>query len=106
MQERRNDDSGLDRGSLPLASTLTLETQAAGKSSRRSQRGKPVRTPAPEREQTPPAPSLSDSERYRQISLCAYFRAERRGFEPGHMWDDWLAAEREVAEREGGGQRR
>jgi hypothetical protein len=48
---------------------------------------------------TPPAPSLSDSERYSQISLCAYFRAERRGFEPGHMWDDWLAAEEEVAAR-------
>jgi len=48
---------------------------------------------------TPPPPALSDSERYAQISLCAYFRAERRGFEPGHMWDDWLAAEQEVAAR-------
>jgi hypothetical protein len=44
---------------------------------------------------------LSASERYRQVSLCAYFRAERRGFAPGHMWDDWLAAEREVAARYG-----
>jgi hypothetical protein len=26
----------------------------------------------------------------------AYFKAEQRGFEPGHMWEDWLAAEREV----------
>ena len=46
---------------------------------------------------TPLTPVLSDSERYSQISLCAYFRAQRRGFAPGHMWDDWLAAEREVA---------
>ncbi len=46
-----------------------------------------------------PVPVLSDGERYRQISLCAYFRAERRGFAPGHMWDDWLAAEQEVAAR-------
>ena len=27
----------------------------------------------------------------------AYFRAERRGFTPGHELEDWLAAEREVA---------
>jgi hypothetical protein len=47
----------------------------------------------------PVTPLLSDSERYAQISLCAYFRAERRGFEPGHMWDDWLAAEEEVGAR-------
>jgi hypothetical protein len=42
---------------------------------------------------------LSDSERYEQISRCAYYRAEARGFAPGHMWDDWLAAEREVTAR-------
>jgi hypothetical protein len=54
------------------------------------------------RSRATPAPVtalLSDSERYAQISLCAYFRAERRGFEPGHMWDDWLAAEQEVGAR-------
>ena len=27
----------------------------------------------------------------------AYFRAERRGFAPGQEFEDWLAAEREVA---------
>ena len=26
----------------------------------------------------------------------AYFKAERRGFAPGHELEDWLAAEREV----------
>ncbi|HEY8507133.1 MAG TPA: DUF2934 domain-containing protein [Steroidobacteraceae bacterium] len=29
-------------------------------------------------------------------SHAAYFRAERRGFAPGHELDDWLAAEREI----------
>lgn len=43
---------------------------------------------------SPDSPSAGD--RYRRISRCAYFKAERRGFEPGHMWEDWLAAEREV----------
>jgi hypothetical protein len=46
------------------------------------------------------SPRLSDSERYHQIRLCAYFRAEQRGFAPGYMWDDWLAAEREVDAKE------
>ena len=37
------------------------------------------------------------------IRLAAYLRAERRGFEPGYELEDWLAAEREVAERTGAG---
>ena len=30
------------------------------------------------------------------IAECAYFKAEKRGFVPGHELDDWLAAERET----------
>jgi hypothetical protein len=30
------------------------------------------------------------------IAENAYYRAERRGFLPGHEMEDWLAAEREV----------
>jgi hypothetical protein len=30
------------------------------------------------------------------IAENAYLRAERRGFEPGHETEDWLAAETEV----------
>jgi hypothetical protein len=30
------------------------------------------------------------------IAEAAYYRAERRGFEPGHETEDWLAAEAEV----------
>jgi len=30
------------------------------------------------------------------IAQAAYFRAEQRGFEPGHELEDWLAAEAEV----------
>ena len=30
------------------------------------------------------------------IGTAAYYHAERRGFEPGHELDDWLAAERDV----------
>ena len=35
-------------------------------------------------------------DRYRMIAEAAYFRAERRGFEPGSEVSDWLAAEIEV----------
>jgi hypothetical protein len=33
------------------------------------------------------------------IAKAAYFRAERRHFEPGHELEDWLAAESEVDRR-------
>lgn len=36
--------------------------------------------------------------RYRWIAHAAYLRAERRGFAPGHEFDDWLAAEAEFLE--------
>lgn len=45
------------------------------------------------------------AERDRMIAVAAYYRAERRGFEPGHELEDWLAAEAEIkglfARREG-----
>jgi hypothetical protein len=31
-----------------------------------------------------------------KIAECAYFKAEARGFEPGHEIEDWLAAEAET----------
>jgi hypothetical protein len=35
-------------------------------------------------------------ERKRRIREAAYFKAERRGFPPGHALDDWLEAEQDV----------
>ncbi len=34
-----------------------------------------------------------------EIEREAYFRAERRGFEPGHELEDWLAAEQSIGAR-------
>jgi|SRR5581483_772818 hypothetical protein len=34
-----------------------------------------------------------------EIRRLAYLLAERRGFEPGHEAEDWIAAEREVLQR-------
>lgn len=41
----------------------------------------------------------ADADDYKvKIALAAYFIAEKRGFEPGHELDDWLAAEAEIAQ--------
>jgi len=34
-----------------------------------------------------------------EVRRLAYLLSERRGFEPGHEGEDWLAAEREVRQR-------
>lgn len=34
--------------------------------------------------------------RRRRVAEAAYYRAQRRGFAPGHEVDDWLEAEKEV----------
>lgn len=39
----------------------------------------------------------SPAEREAMVRTAAYFRAQRRGFQPGYEWEDWLAAEAEVA---------
>jgi hypothetical protein len=36
------------------------------------------------------------AERYEMVATAAYFRAQKRGFEPGHELEDWLAAETDV----------
>ena len=35
----------------------------------------------------------SDEKRILRIAESAYYKAEARGFSPGHELDDWLAAE-------------
>jgi hypothetical protein len=32
------------------------------------------------------------------VAVNAYYRAEKRGFEPGHEMDDWYEAEREITD--------
>lgn len=41
-------------------------------------------------------PRVSPEERQRRIATAAYFRAQRRGFAPGHEAADWAAAEAEL----------
>jgi Protein of unknown function (DUF2934) len=43
------------------------------------------------------AGSPSWTHRQARISQVAYYKAQQRDFAPGHDWEDWFAAEREVA---------
>lgn len=42
------------------------------------------------------APFVDPERRAGMIAEAAYYRAENRGFVPGHETEDWLAAEAEV----------
>ena len=41
-------------------------------------------------------PGDEAAQRQAVIAKAAYFRAQQRGFAPGHELEDWLAAEQEV----------
>lgn len=48
-------------------------------------------------ERSPSRAQLLDPvRRHAVIAEAAYYRAERRGFAPGHELEDWLQAEREL----------
>jgi hypothetical protein len=42
------------------------------------------------------APSVDRDQRRAMIAEAAYYRAERRAFEPGHELEDWCEAEGEI----------
>lgn len=46
----------------------------------------------------PKAPKLkvTPEQRHFMIAEAAYYRAERRGFEGGYEWQDWMDAEAEI----------
>lgn len=50
------------------------------------------------REKKPAQVRASDPvRRHAMIAEAAYYRAQRRGFAPGHELEDWLQAEAELA---------
>jgi hypothetical protein len=54
---------------------------------------------------TPEKLSGEAGSREERISEAAFFKAAARGFVPGHEWDDWLAAEKEIDAESSGGVR-
>jgi hypothetical protein len=61
-----------------------------------------AKPPAPARPQVPratsekPATQVSGDDLQRLVAEAAYYRAQRRGFEPGYELQDWVEAEAEV----------
>lgn len=45
---------------------------------------------------TPENVAISDALRVQYIEEAAYYIAERKGFQAGHSWEDWLQAEKDV----------
>ena len=43
-----------------------------------------------------PATLIRPEQRHAMIAEAAYYRAEQRGFEPGHELEDWCAAESDI----------
>jgi hypothetical protein len=80
---------------------MAVETSPNPRNTRKAATGKTApgksdKTPRPAAER-PARAALIDAERRRAlIAESAYFRAERRGFEPGYEAEDWLAAELEI----------
>jgi Protein of unknown function (DUF2934) len=76
-----------------MATRRSVETPASAENRARTTQPKGTRargTPAASRA------SVLAEDRRAMIAQAAYLRAERRGFDPGHETEDWLAAEEEV----------
>jgi hypothetical protein len=71
--------------------SATLQKRPTSKSRMNTEADSSQGTTSPE----PTRYAVSEAERLMRIAQAAYFRAERRGFEPGCELDDWLAAEKE-----------
>jgi hypothetical protein len=59
-------------------------------------RAPPATNPAGRSESSELKGSELTPEARRRVALAAFYRAEARGFSPGHELEDWLEAEREV----------
>ena len=83
--------------------SVSIATKAVSSKPRRASRAAaPAGAPQADTAAQPPLAQaalpagISPARRRELIEESAYFRALRRGFQPGLEWEDWLAAEREV----------
>ncbi len=50
-------------------------------------------------EPAPATDSLEAEDKLSRIAVLAYYKAEARGYEPGHEMQDWLDAEVEITKK-------
>ena len=88
-------------GAVPVsddnATPAEAMTAPTATETRKSETRKTARKP--EIVRTEPRANLVPINLEDEIRRFAYLLSERRGFEPGHEAEDWLAAEREVRQR-------
>ena len=84
-----------------ISGSGTEDKAASGKSGARSrakttsdEKAPTLRLKTNQLTKTPSTGELAD-----MIATAAYFRAEQRGFAPGHELDDWLIAEQQMRAR-------
>ena len=100
MKEGKTTQSRSTAGKTPRKSTAPRSDAPASGVTAVKTREKPA--PRPQRAEVVPQGRSSDStplpldEPEALIARIAYFRAEARGFAPGHELDDWYAAEAEI----------
>jgi len=70
---------------------MAVSTTSNARNTRKAHSSKPARNSP-----VSAVPPIDPERRRALIAEAAYFRAERRGFEPGYETQDWLAAETEV----------
>jgi hypothetical protein len=87
MQEKQDKPTGRRNRRTVFQATPQAGAETTAKRATRA------RTPQAE---TDSSTTFSSQDRLRMIESAAYFRAERRGFTPGHEIEDWLAAESEI----------
>jgi DUF2934 family protein len=87
MQEKQDKPTGRRNRRTVIQATPRAGVETTAKRATRA------RTPQAE---TDSSTTLSSQDRLRMVESAAYFRAERRGFTPGHEIEDWLAAESEI----------
>jgi hypothetical protein len=101
-KKNNNPQETVTNSSLPPisdASVAVAEAPAAISVSetRQTETRKPTRKP--EIVKTEARANLVPINVEEEVRRLAYLLAERRGFEPGHEAEDWLAAEREIRQR-------
>lgn len=82
-----------ENGSVVLADSAPVEGNPEMKNTVKKSARKPEIVKTESRSNLVPI-NLED-----EIRCLAYLMSERRGFEPGHETEDWLAAEHEIRER-------
>ncbi len=78
----------------PVVQSQNSESQKA-----EAKKTETKKTARPEIVKTEPRANLVPINLEEEIRRLAYLLSERRGFQPGHDAEDWLAAEREVRQR-------